>query len=183
MSPELDAKLCEKYPKIFANRNADMKETAMCWGFDHSDGWYTIINHLCACIQHHIDWSQTRYEQDLKYNAMVADMQAGNFASFDEHTKTITNLDYKEKCREDILKRGAREAKAPCPQVVADQVKEKFGTLRFYYSGGDDFIRGLVSMAEAMSAVTCEVCGKPGKREGQSWVRTVCEEHKSKNDL
>ena len=35
-------------------------------------------------------------------------------------------------------------------QVTLDQVKEKFGTLRFYYTGGDDYIRGLVAMAESM---------------------------------
>ena len=63
------------------------------------------------------------------------------------------------------------------PQVVLDQVKEKFGTLRFYYSGGDDYIRGLVSMAESMSAVTCETCGKPGAQQRGGWIRTLCEEH------
>jgi hypothetical protein len=63
------------------------------------------------------------------------------------------------------------------PQVVLDQVKEKFGTLRFYYTGGDDYIRGLVDMAESMSGVTCEECGKPGTRSGSGWIRTVCIEH------
>ena len=62
-------------------------------------------------------------------------------------------------------------------QVTLDQVKEKFGTLRFYYTGGDDYISGLVSMAESMSGITCEVCGSPGKRGGSGWVRTLCEEH------
>jgi proline racemase len=32
-------------------------------------------------------------------------------------------------------------------------------------------------MAEAMSAVTCEVCGNPGKLVGGGWVRTLCETH------
>ena len=63
------------------------------------------------------------------------------------------------------------------PQVVVDQVKEKFGTLRFYYSGGDDYVSGLVSMAESMSGVTCEQCGAPGKRNGGPYVRTLCVEH------
>ena len=63
------------------------------------------------------------------------------------------------------------------PQVTLDQVKEKFGTLRFYYTGGDDYISGLVSMAESMSSVTCEECGKPGERVGGGWVTTLCEEH------
>ena len=61
------------------------------------------------------------------------------------------------------------------PQVTLDQVKEKFGTLRFYYSGGDDAIDGMVRMAESMSGVTCEECGNPGERRGGGWVHTYCE--------
>jgi hypothetical protein len=64
-----------------------------------------------------------------------------------------------------------------CIQVTLDQVKEKFGTLRIYYSGGDDYIRGLVSMAQAMSGSTCEVCGNAGKFRGKSWFYTSCDEH------
>lgn len=63
------------------------------------------------------------------------------------------------------------------PQVTVDQVKEKFGTLRFYYTGGDDYVRGLVSMAESMSGVTCESCGNPGKSTSGGWIKTVCEAH------
>lgn len=63
------------------------------------------------------------------------------------------------------------------PQVVAEQVKEKFGTLRFYYRGGDDYIHGLAAMAEAMSGFTCEECGAPGEVRGGGWVRTLCETH------
>ena len=63
------------------------------------------------------------------------------------------------------------------PQVTLDQVKEKFGTLRFYYTGGDDVIDGMVRMAESMSGITCETCGKPGTRTGGGWVKTVCVEH------
>ena len=62
-------------------------------------------------------------------------------------------------------------------QVTLDQVKEKFGTLRFYYTGGDDAIDGMVAMAEAMSGVTCEECGSPGKRVGGGWITTLCEAH------
>jgi len=68
-------------------------------------------------------------------------------------------------------------------QVTLDQVKEKFGTLRFYYTGGDDYIDGMVTMAESMSGVTCEECGNPGKRIGGGWVRTLCEEHAKARDI
>jgi hypothetical protein len=57
------------------------------------------------------------------------------------------------------------------------QVKEKFGGLRFYYNGGDDYIRGLASMAESMSTSTCEECGAPGKQRGRSWIYTACDAH------
>ena len=64
-----------------------------------------------------------------------------------------------------------------CPQVVVEQVKEKFGTLRFYYQGGDEFVHGAVWLAESLSGHLCEECGAPGKRTGGGWVRTLCEFH------
>lgn len=59
-------------------------------------------------------------------------------------------------------------------QVVASQVKEKFGTLRFYYYGGDDAIEGMVRMAEAFSRKICEDCGMPGQLRMNGWHRTTC---------
>lgn len=59
------------------------------------------------------------------------------------------------------------------------QMKEKFGTLRFYYSGGNDRIHGLVNLTENLSASVCEVCGTLGtlcKKSGGSWVKTLCED-------
>jgi len=66
-----------------------------------------------------------------------------------------------------------------CSQVVAEQVKEKFGGLRFYHRGGigNGTIDGLVTMAEAMSEVTCEVCGNLGKRRDGGWIKTLCDTH------
>ena len=63
-------------------------------------------------------------------------------------------------------------------QVTLDQVKEKFGTLRFYYTGGDDYIDGMVTMAESMSGVTCQECGNPGTQTQGGWIKTVCEAHR-----
>jgi hypothetical protein len=64
-----------------------------------------------------------------------------------------------------------------CPQVIVEQIKEKFGGLRFYYQGGDDRIQGMVSMAESWAGRTCEECGSPGKSRGGGWIRTLCDEH------
>lgn len=64
-----------------------------------------------------------------------------------------------------------------CTQVTVNQIKEKFGGLRFYYSGGDDTIDGMVRMAESWAAHSCEVCGAPGKSRSGGWIRTLCDEH------
>ena len=69
------------------------------------------------------------------------------------------------------------------PQVTLDQVKEKFGTLRFYYTGGDDEISGMVRMAESMSGVTCEECSAPAKTHGPGWIRTICKPCEEARDL
>ncbi len=130
MKKELQQELFDKYPKIFAQKDLPMSQTCMCWGIDCGDGWYTIIDKLCAQIQHHTD--QNEY----------------------------------------------REPEKVVQQLEATQVKEKFGGLRFYYQGGDDYIDGLVSMAESMSYVTCEVCGAPGKRQPGGWIRTLCMKHR-----
>lgn len=66
-----------------------------------------------------------------------------------------------------------------CTQVVAVQIKEKFGTLRFYTNGGNEQIYGMIRMAESMSAVTCEECGNPGATRSGGWVRTLCDAHEA----
>jgi hypothetical protein len=62
-------------------------------------------------------------------------------------------------------------------EVYVDQVKEKFGRLRFYLSREDDVIHGMVSMAEYMSAHTCETCGERGQLRTGSWLVTLCDMH------
>lgn len=60
--------------------------------------------------------------------------------------------------------------------VVLSQVKEKFGTLNVYYRGGDEAVRAMVSMAEAMSCTTCETCGSTSgvMRSRSGWIYTRC---------
>jgi len=62
-------------------------------------------------------------------------------------------------------------------QVTVEQIKEKFGGLRFYYQGGDDNIHGMVRMAEAWADASCEECGAPGERRNGGWIKTLCDLH------
>ena len=174
MKQELDKLLCERYPKMMVNRNKDMKETCMCWGFECGDGWFNILNQLMSQIQHHIDWKEKQRAWATKYNEMATQAKAGNFDLFEETMKALPNDEYKEKRLAEIVAGDFRPVPESIPQVTLDQVKEKFGTLRFYYSGGDDYISGMVSLAESMTAVTCENCGNPGSCRGGGWVHTYC---------
>jgi len=65
------------------------------------------------------------------------------------------------------------------PQVTVAQIKEKFGGLRFYYDGGDEYIHGLVSMAESWAGTACEECGGIGERRSGGWIRTLCDKHEA----
>ena len=67
------------------------------------------------------------------------------------------------------------------PQVVVEQIKEKFGGLRFYYQGGDEQIHGMVRMAEAWADASCEECGAPGKSRNGGWIRTLCDVHEAEH--
>jgi hypothetical protein len=61
-------------------------------------------------------------------------------------------------------------------QVVAEQIKEKFGGLRFYVTGGDDITEAFISFAETMSYKICETCGQPGKQQDdRGWIHTACD--------
>ena len=47
----------------------------------------------------------------------------------------------------------------PVKQVVARQIKQKFGTLRFYYEGGDEHIKYIIQYTEFISGYICEETG------------------------
>jgi len=73
---------------------------------------------------------------------------------------------------------GSGYEKVFAPPVTIDQIKSKFAELRFYYSGGDKQVDGMVRFAEYMCNNTCEVSGKPGRKyqKGHWWVTLSDEE-------
>ena len=171
MRTELDKALCEKYPKIFADRHADMQTTAMCWGFECGDGWYNIIYTLCGAIQSHIDWRNKDIERINAKNDLINEYVHGNHEPLLEHVKGNQEL------LESYLNKGIVDPPPTIEQVVASQVKEKYGGLRFYCNGGDDTTDAYVRFAEMLSECTCDVCGAPGKMSDGGWIVTRCDLH------
>ena len=89
-----------------------------------------------------------------------------------------------------------------CPEVIFDQVKSKYATLRVYWHFAEmenyeeikskledpeeldrkidmctNIVDTAIDFSEYLSSISCEVCGKPGKIEGGFWVETLCPEH------
>lgn len=53
MSPDLDQRLSERYPAIFADRTNPA--SCMSRGFSCGDGWFNLIDRLCCRIQWDVD--------------------------------------------------------------------------------------------------------------------------------
>lgn len=138
MNPMLDKMLCERFPKLYADRHGSLQQTAMCWGFSCGDGWFRIL-----------------FELSEEIDAILKKMDTDT--GFTEATKTT------------------KEPRTPAVDAFkVVQVKEKFGTLRYYVNYSSDEISAAVNKAEHRSAVTCEECGEPGVLRGTTWWRTAC---------
>lgn len=94
-----------------------------------------------------------------------------------------SHIDWKNETRERLLKDNPHQHAVPdaVTQVTIEQIKEKFGTLRFYYQGGDEYIHGAVSLAERLTNHLCETCGGLGKRRSGGWIRTLCDVHEAEH--
>lgn len=175
MSPELEQKLFTKYPKIFRDANKSPQESCMAFGLEVGDGWYDLIDVLCEAFTY-------------------------------TYTTTV-KVDEEDAKRLDIKPYVDRDGKimyffnVKPPQVVADQVKEKFGTLRFYhhleydesntslvktkkYPELDainkryaDYFDGIVHFADIASGRTCEVSGAEGQMHSRrGWFKVLSKE-------
>lgn len=86
---------------------------------------------------------------------------------------------------EDLLLRACRRIRRALlggGSFRATQLKEKFGTLRFYFDANlappsIDVVREAIDLAEARSACTCEICGDEGRLRAGGWLKTLCDAH------
>jgi hypothetical protein len=170
MKKELDEALCAKYPLIFKDRNADMRTTAMCWGIECGNGWYTIIDTLCGLLTSEYRNAKSQYEY---IKDKLGEPTYGYNADGSASGKIIT--------QEEIDKRKTKMEEEALRVPVASQVKEKFGGLRFYVQAATDKHHQYITFAESMSYRTCESCGAPGKTYTDGWHTTLCDIHAAMN--
>ena len=172
MNEELELKLYKKYPNIFKDTNKSPQESCMAFGLEVGDGWYNLIDYLCEALTYTFTTSVEIDEEDGKSLGIEPSKWNGQ--------------------------KDRYFFKVEPPQVIASQVKEKFGTLRFYYrleydennvklsekyadlkevnKRYSDYIDGIVHFAEIASGHTCEQTGDKGQlyvRNG--WLKVLSE--------
>ena len=71
--------------------------------------------------------------------------------------------------QENVDKRGIE-------QIEAKQVKEKFGSLRFYVNYYDKEVDDLIRDAAYQASITCEQCGNPGTmKNNEGFIQVSCD--------
>jgi hypothetical protein len=153
------------YPKMFSGQYG---------GIAVGKGWFNILNLLCQNVQSHIDWKNSQRQREIdKFNAREQGLEA-LIKFYQGRANEPSEWDIKS--AQETMENGVK-IYDEIPQVVVTQVKEKFGSLRFYYDGGDDVIDGMVRIAESLSGVTCEDCGDVGETRQGGWIRVQCDHH------
>lgn len=166
-----EKELFKKYPKIFQDVGKPINQSCMAFGCECGNGWKEILKSACSLIQNHIDNPPVEKTRPWLHKILIG---IHNFLY-------IRNL-YRGNFIYNFVCKYCPYEKRVIPQLVAEQIKEKFGGLRFYFYGGDEFCEGVVHMAESMSYKTCETCGKPGKPNEVGWISTLCEDCRKKRN-
>lgn len=113
-----------------------------------------------------------------QYNEVSLDVGDGWYDLLDILCSQIQHhIDWKNGTGQYEKYKNSRKEGESVPQLTAEQVKEKFGTLRFYAYGGDEKTAGMIELAEALSGRMCEECGASGKLTKGGWIRTLCRRH------
>lgn len=173
---EFEKRMSEKYPRYFG-------EDKRYGGFAIGEGWYKIIESLVAQIDSYTKWKRNTRAYQLRYNrakkrgydAMLKFVLKGKDAELAAHWQ----IEQVERNMEDNFLNVVDSVE----YIRVVQIKEKFGGLRFYFDGGNEYIRGLVDMAETWAGHTCEKCGEVGYQRGGGWIRTLCDFHEAEYQI
>lgn len=161
MDTKLEKYLIKKYPLMFPC------EKGVDFVFECEDGWFTLIDTLASILQKNINYEMANYEDRKK-------------ALFIQQTTTDPNHEPSSWLEKD---ENGMVIIPPMPeQIVAAQVKQKMGELRFYTEGYSSFSESIIHSFTKMSRNTCELCGKPGKMTQKNYyIQPLCSEHDADN--
>lgn len=167
MRRELEEKLFKKYPKLFCGKDKPITENLMFFGFECGDGWYWLVDNLCDSIQGYVD----SRNGSIRIRKKAVAEAIAEFTSWQKLWYKIRRFFHIGNINH-LLENNEEEEW----QVEAFQVKEKFGGLRFYINYGDDYVYGMIRIAEVMSKGICEMCGttKNVTDDKTGWIKFLC---------
>ena len=188
MNKENTEKLVKRFPVLYQGFYDPCSVTCMCWGFEHGDGWFSIIWQLSLALEDELKYTWAKQQWFLvkkRFSTRWNDLVYKISPPWRQNTKLVKGAD-----------NVWRHEKLPTPPekfpwakkfivhpntgFAVTQVKEKFGGLRFY-SPINDRISHLVSLAERAASNTCEECGDYGRlRINHGWYKTLCKNCRNK---
>ena len=166
-------KLCKEFPYLYRHRTVNFWDLfrSPTFGFECGPGWYNILRHASICIMYEIKKSDKLW-WFRPYLAMF--------------TEAWNNIMFRQP---NWMKRDHIFGKFPrfvlsyhFQGYAVSQIKEKYGTLRFYMNFETSEMSEITSMAETLSEVTCEQCGQIGRLRGKGWYYVSCNEHAREGD-
>jgi hypothetical protein len=185
-----EQKLMDKYPDLFYKKEDGSLECPC--GAWVPQGWETIVDELCGAINNYI---KCTYRLDGEITNKMYYFWRSIGKCLDWSHKLFLKLfpklnkweynkpfySFVEKFRQRSYK-CVKYNKVYPPAVKIDQIKEKFGELRFYYSGGDKEVAGMVRFAEYLCNKTCEVSGEKGELcSNRGWYKTLSPKIREEN--
>jgi len=157
MKPELDEALVRDFPGLYARRGTDMRETAMCWGFECGDGWEPLIRRLSEKLE---PIGAVASQVKEKYGGLRFYIEG-----IDQPTPFLLRL-RRIGCH--LLRRRW------CGSLWCWDWWKPWTLWRICdYPEAWDWI----ALAEVESTKTCETCGAEGKLRTEGWYTTLCQTH------
>jgi hypothetical protein len=168
MNRKLDEELCRIAPRLFDDRYADMRSTALCWGFECGSGWHEILKDAATRLEPLIvAYIKAHPEERNPFPWLMAwDWRCVKWSLLHPFSEIRSLVEWL------AVELGLKSLQPWWPR--ASQIKEKYGTLRFYMTSATNEMYAITDEAERRSAKTCEKCGQPGKLRGQGWLYTRC---------
>lgn len=155
MKKELVGELLRRYPELFVN----------CEFIDIAcdDGWFNLIDTICLELYSEYNSAKSIYENCLEN--MGKGMYSWIAASPKVTPEMATDMYSEMQVRFHKL-----------PKIV--QIKEKFGSLRFYADGLSQEQMNKIEFAQLLSTKICEKCGSSAPNSVQCFggiaLKTLC---------
>jgi hypothetical protein len=184
-----EQQLMQKYPDLFYKKEDGTLECPC--GAGAPPVWEPIVDELCGSITNYTKctyrskcvitskkyyfWSGVADILDWVHRCLLVKL----FPKYNKWKYNKSFFSVLNKFRSRSYKH-VKYLKDYPPDVKIDQIKERLGELRFYYSGGDKQVAGMVHFAEYLCSKTRKVSGEKGRLciRG-NWYKTLSENTRS----